>query len=446
MVYRRGNKLVIGSTQSGKSYAELHDVTASAADRSTAMVVLDPHTRSLAWNSLVHLVSRGHQNRIVWDELDELMRTPKYQFLKASRASHPLVRAKENHQAAEEFSELLSRRRDVASLAPSPQTEEWTIKAVLFLLNQPADYPASHLRYVFRPGHPLFNHFLRGCQDPDLSHEFERISCGAIKPSQYAAAQRLINAVCDTPAFIARCGMAFRFDRFLENRGILLVQGGAISQPVLQTILGSIILQTIHYVRARPYPYPRVLLILDEATNANLVGAAGHEVRALAECQKMGLDIHVLVQSLNFPSAYVTDGVLTNCTRHEWFYAANAAVARKAAEDLGNVDYEPQIRALGVGERYVKDRARVEFQAVPAIKQPWVFPQLAARKVRKAIEIIRKRPEYGGPDECQPGVTVTTTLSDSLPDTSAVPSISSDSSPARRRRTGGSRSSGRRGS
>ena len=50
-----------------------------------------------------------------------------------------------------------------------------------------------------------------------------------------------------------------------------------------------------------------MLLILDEATNANLVGAAGHEVRALAECQKMGLDIHVLVQSLNFPSSYVTD-------------------------------------------------------------------------------------------------------------------------------------------
>src|SRR5207244_3204885 len=128
--------------------------------------------------------------------------------------------------------------------------------------------------------------------------------------------------------------------RFLGNCGILLVQGGAISQPVMQTILGSIILQTIQFVRSRPSPVPRVLLVLDEATNANLVGAAGHEVRALAECQKMGLDIHILVQSLNFPSAYVTDGVLTNCTRHEWYYAANAAVARKAAEDLGDTDYE----------------------------------------------------------------------------------------------------------
>ena len=63
-------------------------------------------------------------------------------------------------------------------------------------------------------------------------------------------------------------------------------------------------------------------------------------MNAAAECQKMGLDIHVLVQSLNFPNSHITDGVLTNCTRHEWMYAANAAVARKAADDLGNSDYE----------------------------------------------------------------------------------------------------------
>ena len=54
----------------------------------------------------------------------------------------------------------------------------------------------------------------------------------------------------------------------------------------------------------------------------------------------MGLDLHVLVQSLNFPTSHITDGILTNCTRHEWMYAANAAVARKAADDLGNSDYE----------------------------------------------------------------------------------------------------------
>jgi hypothetical protein len=183
-----------------------------------------------------------------------------------------------------------------------------------------------------------------------------------------------------------------------------------------------------------------VLLVLDEATNANLVGAAGHEVRALAECQKMGLDIHILVQSLTFPNSQITDGVLTNCTRHEWLYAANAAVARKAADDLGNSDLEETIRTLQVGERYIKERDQVWFDTVPKLPNPWILPQLAARKTERAIKEIRERPEYGVP-QCSPGVNVTTNSSDSPPDTSAEPSTSNDISPARRRRTAASKSS-----
>lgn len=445
-MHRKGNKISIGSTQSGKSYAEVHDVLAAAADQRTAIVVIDPHTRSLAWNSLIHLVARGHQRRIIWDQLDDCLETPKYRFLTASRASHPLLRAKHNHQAAEEFTELLCRRRDIASLAPSPQIEEWTVKAVQFLLNQPQDHNASELRRVFRIDHPRFKNFVTACTDPDVQYDFERVGDGSIKSGQYVAAQRLINAVCEAPAFMARCGTSLEIGRFLAQRGILLVQGGAISQPVMQTILGSIILQIIHYVRSRSTPSPRVLLVLDEATNANLVGAAGHEVRALAECQKMGLDIHILVQSLNFPSSYVTDGVLTNCTRHEWYYAAHAAVARKAAEDLGNSDLDSAIRNLRIGERYVKERERIQFEKVPALSQPWIFPQLAERKIRKALLEIRQRPEYGVTESCPTGASATPPLSGSPPDTYAAPSTSSDSSPARRRRTGGSPNSGNKGS
>ena len=322
------------------------------------------------------------------------------------------------------------------SLASSPLTEEWTLKALLFLLNQPRDYSTADLRFAFRVGHPVFGRLLQGCNDPDIRYEFEQIACGAIKPGQYASAQRLISGVCGSIAFIARCGTALDLGSFLDRCGILLVEGGSVSQPVLQTILGSIILQTIQYVRSRPRPTPRVLLVLDEATNANLVGAAGHEVRALAECQKMGLDIHILVQSLNFPNSQITDGVLTNCTRHEWMYAANAAVARKAADDLGDSDLEDSIRRLHVGQRYVKERDQVWFETVRELPNPWVLPQLAARKTQRAIEEIRLRPEYGN-QPCSLGGSATTGLSDLPPDMSVVPGISDDISPARRRRTAG---------
>lgn len=440
-MYRRGNKIVVGSTQSGKSYSEVDVILEAANDRRIAIVGLDPHARSLVRNSVTHLVARGHERRIIWDQLDELRSAPKYRFLPRSHAHHPLERAKQNHQTAEEFTELLCRRRDTHSLTTSPLLEEWTMKAILLLLNQPHDHLAADLRYVFKPGHPTFARLVRNCQHPDVRYDFEQIAEGVIKSGQFSAAARLINAICDAPAFIARDGFAFNLSTFLDGCGILLVEGGPVSQPVLQTILGCLILQTIHYVRTRSRPYPRILLVLDEATNANLVGAAGHEVRALAECQKMGLDIHILVQSLNFPSSYVTDGVLTNCIRHEWFYAANAAVARKAAEDLGNHDLETVIRNLKVGERYVKDRDHVFCDQVPLLPDPWIFPKLAERKVQKAIARIRQRPEYGGNDSCPPGTTVTPPSDSSPPDTSAVAATSSDSSPARRRRTAGSKSS-----
>jgi hypothetical protein len=69
--YRRGNKLAVGSTQSGKSYAEVHDILAAADAGNVAIVVCDPHKDSLARNALTHLVARGHKRRILWDQLDE---------------------------------------------------------------------------------------------------------------------------------------------------------------------------------------------------------------------------------------------------------------------------------------------------------------------------------------------------------------------------------------
>ena len=248
-MYCRGNVLITGSTQSGKSYSEIFAILAAAA-AGLAIIVLDPHRESLAWNALQHLIAHGYQSRIIWDSLEYLERTPKYRFLKRSKAQG-LRKAKENHQEAEQFTELLCRRRDQQSLASAPLTEEWTMKAVLFLLNQPCDHPAADLRFAFKTDRNEFQRLLHGCTDPHIRSEFEKVASGAIRPGQYAAAQRLINAVCEAPSFIVRCGSAFNLSRFLDGGGILLVEGGNVSQLVLQTILGSISLQTIQYVRTR---------------------------------------------------------------------------------------------------------------------------------------------------------------------------------------------------
>ncbi|MBI5760420.1 MAG: hypothetical protein HZA46_18045 [Planctomycetales bacterium] len=133
--------------------------------------------------------------------------------------------------------------------------------------------------------------------------KFRAIVDGRIKLGQDGAAQRLIRSVYESPAFTLRCHPTFDLHRFLNRRGILLVEGGShgVSADTSSTILGSIVLQVIHYARSRQKSVPRMLLVIDEATNANLIGAAGHEVRALAELQKKGLDMHILCQSPSFP-------------------------------------------------------------------------------------------------------------------------------------------------
>ncbi len=440
MTHRSGNKLVIGSTQSGKSWSEV-PALCDAAEAGIGICVLDPHEKSLALNTVGHLIAAGHKKRIIWDNLGELERTPKFRFLSRSHSKTPIVRLKEHHQQAEQFGELLTRRRDQQSLATSPQTEEWVLKATLLLLNQPHSYPASDLRFALQPGHPKFERLLRECTDPDVTFEFERVSSREIKPGQYVAARRLIEGVCGSPTFIVRCGTSFDLGSFLDDGGILLIEGGNVSQPVLQTILGSICMQVIQHVRTRSRK-GRILLVLDEAVNANLVGAAGHEVRALAECQKMGLDMHILVQAPTFPNSQIANDVFTNCKRHEWFYTASAAGEKKGLDDLGDPELSPPLRRLKVRERWVKDCDEVYHDFAPLLETPWIYPELTELKVRRAIEEIRHRREFG--DTVCPitiGSSETEASSSSQPDTSVPPVTSSDSSPAKRRRTGVSKNS-----
>jgi hypothetical protein len=456
--YRPGNKVVVGSTGSGKSYSENHDVIDAALSDEVAIVVVDPHSRALAWSVFCHLVARGFGNRILFDQLNYFDRVLGYHFLRQPTTRNPYLRESLIEMTSRRFADILMRRRGMASLASAPQTEEYTIKAGMLLLHQPQQQSASDLKYAFQPQHPKFRQLIRDCTHEEVQYTFSLIEDGTIKPAVYAPARRLVEGVCNSPAFAVRCGTSFDLYKFLDQRGILLLEGGthAVSQDTLQTILGTVMLDVINYVRSRRRSTPRVLIVADEATNANLIGTSGYEVRSMNECRKMGLDWHVLVQSLNFQSSYVTDAVLQNCTRHEWFYCANNAVAQQAAADLGDSDYRGLIRQLATGQRYVKDRNRVFHEQVPPLPDPWVFPRLNDQKANAFLQQIRQRPEYWSPPcssptssnssahggqaegpSRQPGANETRRSSDSPTNTLPPPDISSDCSPARRLRTGG---------
>lgn len=392
------NILAVGSTRSGKSMAEVRRLV-EAAEKGVALVVIDPHRDSLAARLLEHLVARGLQNRILYDRLAELDRVIGYDFLPKPLATKPLEYRSEADELIRAFCDVLCRRRQMESLATSALTEEWVIPALQLYLSQADHPPLPVIEHAFGPpGHPVFQRLLRGCRNDDVAAKFQDIANGTVKRGQFGAAERLIRGVCSSPAFAVRCGATFQLGTFLDGRGILIIEGGGtISDDAQLTMMGAIILQTIRYIRSRNRKYPPVILALDEATNANLISASGYETKAAAETQKMGLAIHTLVQSLNFPTAGITSDMLTNCLRHEWFFAANQAVLQKAGADLGGKEYEEQIRQLKPGERYVKQRSYVFKEYVPLLENPWGYPGLLKVKALAALKEIKERPEYRTP-------------------------------------------------
>jgi len=401
------NHFVCGSTRSGKSTGELQRLIELADRGDTAIVCIDPHLRSLGYRLLMQLEARGLSHRILYDRLSDLRCVPGWNFLKPSAARNRLERRAENEERARAFADILCRRRG-AKLATAPLTEEWVIAALLLYLEQDKmTIPLSLLQYAFQPQRDEFKHLVDNCRDRYIRDKFCDLASGGARSGAVTPADRLIRGVLGSPAFAARCGKpTFDLGTFLNDCGILIVEGGSlgnVSEDAQRTMMGAVVQQTINFVRNRQRATPRIVLALDEANNAHLVTES--ESSACAECQKMGLDLHILTQLLDFPSSQVTRGVLANCIRHEWFYNANADVARVAAADLrcSKDDEEINIRQLRTGERYVKDhidgRQRVWRERVPAPEEPWGFPGLAEAKTDDALKRIQQRPEYNDTED-----------------------------------------------
>ena len=391
--YAAGNTTCVGSTRCGKSIAAVEKIVL-AAGAGWSIVCIDPHSDSLSWKVLIQLLAHGHRKKILFDRLSDYQQVLRYQLMHRSEAKNPLQRDLENEQIIDHLTEIVGRRRGMANLATNPQTEEYTRLGFGLFIHQQID-PSPYLQDVFEPTSKGLAELIKGCTHEGTRQKFELIQSGKIRPTMYAAAARLLRRTIGSPLFQLRCGGRLDFDQFLDKQGILLVEGGGgvVSEDASQTILGTIIQRTIQFIRTRRKPTPRVLLILDEAFNAGLIGDAGHELRAMAECQKWGLDILTLAQTLP-GSTSLQQQLLGNSVRHEWFFHASDSVARAAAADLGDPDYREKIRQLPVGGRWVKHLRDVYFVQGKMLPDPWAYPGLSEKKAEQFLEELKASSPY----------------------------------------------------
>lgn len=335
--------LVCGATRSGKSEAELTRLVPLAKANDCAIVLLDP-PGTLASKFLLHLHMQGLTGRLLYDRLADTDRVPGYDWLLASNHPDPLQRAAENDERLREFAAVLLRRRGIQDLARNPLIEEWLLAALRLYVHQKTPVPLPWLADVFDLRSEIRSRLLQNCTEPLLVRKFQEYAglSPTVRRTDTGPAERILQAVCGSPAFRARSGGAtFDVARFLDGHGILILDGsshGNLSRDAASVMMGAVILRVIQH--GRTGGKSRVVLVLDEAVNAGLVGL--HESQALAEAGKWGLEFHILVQNpLGFPSPEIQQNVLQNCWRHEWFRQGSPEAARLAAEDIATPLLDP---------------------------------------------------------------------------------------------------------
>lgn len=430
------NVLTVGQTTSGKSTAKCRDIVLEALRGLTSIVVCDPHKNSLARWISTHLLARGLERRVLFDQLSYLKKVLGWCWLEPSTAKDELERRAENDERKRAFGSLLGWRRGTQQFGP--QTQEWVDAAVEFYIAQDEEIDIGELHNVLVPGHVTLKRMLDHCTDPDLTRRFGDLARRKIARGVVAPAYRAISDVTRCPSFQLRSARsidAFSLEAFLgnpDNPGILLLEGGSdgnVSLESMRVMLGAVIQKIVWFVKNRPRPEPRIHLAIDEGVAAGLVDS--FLCRALMETQKTGLDVTILTQTPNFGNSFLNESVLQNTQRHEWMFCGSAAVAQQGAADLGSPDYKERLMKIGRGVRIVKELREVFREYVQPMERAWSFPGLDEAKAKEALRRIRKRPEY------MTGARPTAESKRSVPSTSPPPATSLPSSPADRLRAEG---------
>ena len=327
------NTLVVGMTQSGKSTAELVRLSRLKG----AVVVLDPHN-NLAVKYMEYLACRKSMRNVVYDDLARTDKVLHWPFLEPSQRTG-IEGAKENDGRGRAFADILCRRRGL-DISKTPLIEEWAIAAIKLWMYQRKPRPLPDIVYAFKPRHPKFMKLVEHCERREIANKFHdlfrssRVSPIRVR-GEVGAAERLFEATLHAPGFMIRCDGGFDYKAILDADGKIIIGGDRENRNATRVVMSAIIQLVIGYVRRGGKP---VRIVVDEANNYELIGQP--ELDSLAEDSKAGLSWDILVQSLDFDSAMITDRVLTNCDRHEWFRCSSES-AKQAAFDVGVPTADP---------------------------------------------------------------------------------------------------------
>ncbi|HEV7282279.1 MAG TPA: hypothetical protein VGN57_18905 [Pirellulaceae bacterium] len=363
----RFSRLIIGSSGSGKSLGSLSDMTAVAEARDSAMIVMDPHGL-LAENFALQLVSRGMQNRLLYDRLSSFDRILAGFKLTQSVEEHFLKRESENTKRIMSLIDLMwraSRREgDPHSMPTMSEGADIVIRLMLF---QREPMPLSLLPYAMRFSHPICQRLIEGCTDEEVRErmsDLRRLKAkNADKQLEDAIGpiKRLVRQTFGLPAFRERCDGSFDLEQALVNRQIIIVDGsddGTVSKQSVTAVYGALNLQIDQVLRRRftrtGKPTP-VVVVWEEAGATDIIGP--NEVDMLRELRKTGFAGWIINQDSNFgpPEQWET---IKSCTPEKvWYNPGDDELGTDAGKSLAFRKLDPlKVKHVHETERMVFDK------------------------------------------------------------------------------------------
>ncbi len=368
------SRLIVGTTGSGKSEAELHELVRLADEGGPAVVLLDGHG-PLAFSTAGHWAARGHEARMVFEPLAETERVLAWSMLRKSCAPGASQRLVEDAETRDEVAQCFLAQRNLATLNDRPWTKEWLEAAIDLCLAQPELQPLPTLLDAFRVGSPGYERLLHNCTRIEVAEKLRsaerlRRRNEVQYEIQTGASRRLLEPVCTSEVVRLRSrGGPFDWPAALREKRLIAFDGGALrSREVKRTLFLLVSMEVIHAVRRhfaltqRPLP---VVLVLEEAGALGLL--TPFVLGALQELRKAGLSIHLITQSsLDFGDRDLFEALLANVPHQAWHQCLSPADQELGARALANATFDPlavhyrRTRAVSDGVRPVTTESRAE--------------------------------------------------------------------------------------
>lgn len=441
------NTLVIGPTRKGKTYGQIERLCSMVGKKT--IIVIDPQD-SLSEMFISEVVGRGlvHRVPVLVDFLSRTDRALGYKFLHRSTSTNPIDRMAEDEICRWHFASMVASEREEFDFDNSPLITEMLFLAIQMIQYQKTEVPEYLLPYALRPG-PVMEWLIDNCTDQETRSEANWVYLMKRQEwrKEVAPAWRMAKRYCLSAPFVSRCGHSFDFGKFMDQKGILIIQGGKIARKWASGIGKAVQRMVFDYKARGESP---VEIVMDEAASFGLVD--WDTAVAYQTLQKTGLDVTVITQSLTFEDR-VNEALLQNSDRKEIFGGGSPETRKAFAQDIARRTYDPlkvkyqeshrrqvhagyqkirglkdtrttylsdysqeeettdhyystqemeflkdqEIAGLGVGWRYVIEGGRVFKEKVPALPKLYPLQGFLDLRVREWIAKTLQRPEYQTP-------------------------------------------------